>query len=174
MLVCDWYWIYGGRAPTAAEFKSAVANKHIADGTLIDQLSALLDTFRLNPTPTNAIEPRGLALTKIYPLFPEYPLVDKVVRWVDSSGEHIVRLADDPTQPPVEVLSWFENPPVLGTNGLQLVLRGKAGTTNRVEYTTNLVSWWPVGEVVLTDGRAEMLDSAVPGSGQRYYRAVGR
>jgi len=92
-LIADWHWIYGGRAPTKKEFEAAVAGKHLRDGSLIAQLETMISDFRRNPTPPDEAEPRGLALTKIYELFPGYPLVDKTVWWKDAAGEQLVTLS---------------------------------------------------------------------------------
>ncbi len=92
MLVCDWYWIYGGRAPTEAEFAESAARSHLRDGSLIAELRRIHSRFSGKPTPPERVEPRGLALKKIAALFPEYPLVRETVRWQDALGEHVVSI----------------------------------------------------------------------------------
>ncbi len=81
MLICDWYWIYTGRAPTPAELNVAAANKHIRDGSLVDWFEAFVTGSDPN-SPT--AEPRGLALSNIFDIFPDYPLVHPIVAWRDD------------------------------------------------------------------------------------------
>jgi len=126
-----------------------------------------------NSAATNHVEPRGLALTKIYPVFPQYPLVDKVIHWTDTAGEHVVTLPSDPSLPPLERQPWFQGSPLVTTTGLLLTLGGQAGSTNQLQTSTNLSAWQPLIELVIgTNGYVQYVDSLNLSSAPRFYRAV--
>ncbi|MFO0983537.1 MAG: hypothetical protein U1E76_17705 [Planctomycetota bacterium] len=73
-LICDLYWHFGGRAPSAAEFDSLAAITAF-NPTAIDAATCQVRAhFQANPTADDQIETREVALGKILQVFPEYPV----------------------------------------------------------------------------------------------------
>jgi hypothetical protein len=66
------------------------------------------------------------------------------------------------------------NPPQLSISPTNLQLIGNVGTSNRVEYVTNLADtvWLPLTNIFLTQSNCFFSDADFPNSPQRLYRAV--
>ena len=61
------------------------------------------------------------------------------------------------------------------TNGVpQIFLHGGRGFQYRIEASTDLTTWFPVGELLITnvDGTAIFAETNSPGLSDRFYRAV--
>jgi hypothetical protein len=73
-----------------------------------------------------------------------------------------------PPAPPVITLS---HPEWLGTNGFSFLLNGTTGVTYSVEVSTNLSNWFPLTNLVVTNGPVQVTDTTDTSSLTRFYRA---
>jgi hypothetical protein len=73
-LVCDLYWQFGGRAPSALEFNDLVSRTTCTTVGAYAAMSEIRQLFQQNPSPATAIQTRWQARAAIVALFPEYPV----------------------------------------------------------------------------------------------------
>ena len=87
---------------------------------------------------------------------------------------------------PGAIINGFERPTLLRlfgiqrpiltlsnlTGGANLFLNGETGRVYRVQYTTNLVDWFPLANVLTATTNQSLSDPSIGGVDRRFYRAV--
>jgi hypothetical protein len=95
---------------------------------------------------------------------------DNVFLAAGQDGLIILSLYTPLTYPPI----WFSPAPHLDTSGFTLSVQGLPGLPMAIERSTNLMSWEPWTNDVLTSGWMEFSDQRAGAAPRQFYRAVVR
>lgn len=87
-----------------------------------------------------------------------------------QDGLIILSLYTPLTGPPI----WLSPAPHLDTSGFTLSVQGLPGLPMAIERSTNLLSWEPWTNGVLTTGWLDFLDQQAGAGAKQFYRAVAR